>query len=309
MMETLQTTTPLVPGGPAWLTLPFALIGVGVLIALLILFIGARVAGSRRRAERALREQDAAYYVEEEIPTARRITPRPPEFADPVAAAPAYAPETEPLPEPSHFEGAPARQPEPWPLAEAPNPDAAPLDAAPAGLTAATEDPPVAAEGEKAFEPDFSDEPIAAPAPEEASPAALATDLAEPESGAAPEPARSDFAADEAPERAEAPEVSAWEAVAPDPAVETAPEPAPAPSVPDDLTRMKGVGPRLAERLNTVGVTSFAQIAALSTEEAAALDSKLGDFQGRLERDRWIDQAGYLASDDIAAFEETFGKL
>ncbi|NML07050.1 hypothetical protein HHL13_14770 [Sphingomonas sp. G-3-2-10] len=72
---------------------------------------------------------------------------------------------------------------------------------------------------------------------------------------------------------------------------------------------MKGVGPRLAERLNSVGVTSFAQIAALSPDEAAALDAKLGDFQGRLSRDRWIDQAGYLASGDIEGFEGTFGKL
>jgi predicted flap endonuclease-1-like 5' DNA nuclease len=72
---------------------------------------------------------------------------------------------------------------------------------------------------------------------------------------------------------------------------------------------MKGVGPRLAERLNTVGVTSFAQIAALTPEAAAELDSKLGDFQGRLERDRWIEQAGFLASGDTAGFEEKFGKL
>ncbi|MBO9713139.1 MAG: hypothetical protein J7495_09500 [Sphingomonas sp.] len=72
---------------------------------------------------------------------------------------------------------------------------------------------------------------------------------------------------------------------------------------------MKGVGPRLAERLNSVGVTSFAQIAALSPEDADALDAKLGDFQGRLGRDRWIEQAGLLASNDIAGFEEKFGKL
>ena len=86
------------------------------------------------------------------------------------------------------------------------------------------------------------------------------------------------------------------------------PEPEPAP-VADELTRMKGVGPRLADRLNSVGITSFAQIAALSPQEAAELDSKLGDFQGRLERDRWIEQAGFLAGGDIAGFEERFGKL
>jgi predicted flap endonuclease-1-like 5' DNA nuclease len=72
---------------------------------------------------------------------------------------------------------------------------------------------------------------------------------------------------------------------------------------------MKGVGPRLAERLNSVGVVSFAQIAALTPEQAHELDSKLGDFQGRLERDRWIEQAGLLAGGDIAAYEEKFGRL
>src|SRR5690606_20295615 len=96
------------------------------------------------------------------------------------------------------------------------------------------------------------------------------------------------------------------------PVVEAAPAPQPEPvaaPAADELTRMKGVGPRLADRLNGIGVTSFAQIASLSPAEAAELDSKLGDFQGRLERDRWIEQARFLAAGDIAGFEAVFGKL
>ena len=90
-----------------------------------------------------------------------------------------------------------------------------------------------------------------------------------------------------------------------------APEPTPKPAADttDDLTRMKGVGPKLAARLGELGITRFAQIAALDPAAAAALDAQLGNFQGRMARDRWIEQAGYLARDDRAGFEAAFGKL
>lgn len=97
---------------------------------------------------------------------------------------------------------------------------------------------------------------------------------------------------------------------APPPVAAPAPaEPAPVPVAADDLTIMKGIGPRLAERLNSVGVTSFAQIAALTPEAAAELDAKLGDFRGRLASDRWIEQARLLAAGDRAGYEAAFGKL
>jgi predicted flap endonuclease-1-like 5' DNA nuclease len=89
----------------------------------------------------------------------------------------------------------------------------------------------------------------------------------------------------------------------------TPPAPPAPPSGADDLTRMKGVGPKLAARLRELGVTSFAQIAALSPSEANALDAQLGSFQGRMGRDRWVEQAGYLARDDRAGFEAAFGRL
>ncbi len=93
------------------------------------------------------------------------------------------------------------------------------------------------------------------------------------------------------------------------PASLAASEPESAPAGADDFTRMKGVGPKLAERLNALGVTSFAQIAALTPEQAAALDAELGTFQGRIHRDRWIEQAGFLARGDTAGYEAVFGKL
>lgn len=78
---------------------------------------------------------------------------------------------------------------------------------------------------------------------------------------------------------------------------------------PDELTRMKGVGPKVAALLNENGVTRFDQIAALSDAEAAALDAKLGAFKGRIGRDQWIEQARLLAAGDTAGYEAKFGKL
>lgn len=78
---------------------------------------------------------------------------------------------------------------------------------------------------------------------------------------------------------------------------------------PDQLTRMKGVGPKLAALLNHEGFTRYEQLASLSDEEAAALDERLGNFRGRLARDRVIEQARLLASGDTATFEAQFGKL
>ena len=77
----------------------------------------------------------------------------------------------------------------------------------------------------------------------------------------------------------------------------------------DDLTRMKGVGPKLRARLAELGVTRFAQIAAWSDADLAAVDAQLGAFAGRAVRDGWVEQAGYLAVGDVAGFEARFGKL
>jgi len=78
---------------------------------------------------------------------------------------------------------------------------------------------------------------------------------------------------------------------------------------PDELTRMKGVGPKLAALLNQEGITRYEQLASLSDEEVAALDDRLGTFKGRLARDRVIEQARLLASGDTETYEARFGKL
>jgi predicted flap endonuclease-1-like 5' DNA nuclease len=78
---------------------------------------------------------------------------------------------------------------------------------------------------------------------------------------------------------------------------------------PDDLTRIKGLGPKAAAQLKLLGITRFVQLGALGTAESAALDEQMGVFRGRLERDRWIEQARYLARGDTTTFEKEFGKL
>lgn len=62
----------------------------------------------------------------------------------------------------------------------------------------------------------------------------------------------------------------------------------------DDLTRLVGVGPKLAASLAELGVTTFSQIAAWTPEELAEIDLKLG-LKGRAERDAWIAQAKRFA--------------
>lgn len=62
----------------------------------------------------------------------------------------------------------------------------------------------------------------------------------------------------------------------------------------DDLKKLSGVGPALEKKLLAAGITTFAQIAAWTDEDVAAMDEKLS-FKGRIEREGWIEQAKELA--------------
>lgn len=98
------------------------------------------------------------------------------------------------------------------------------------------------------------------------------------------------------------------------PAQEAASEPVVAPPAVTDpanapVSTLKGLGPKLATRLGELGITTVGQVAALSDDQARALDAQLGPFAGRMERDRWIEQARFLAAGDTAGFEQVFGRL
>ncbi len=75
------------------------------------------------------------------------------------------------------------------------------------------------------------------------------------------------------------------------------------------VTQLKGLGPKVAGRLAEQGIKTVGQIAALDADQAQALDARLGPFSGRMERDRWIEQARFLAAGDREGFEAVFGKL
>jgi predicted flap endonuclease-1-like 5' DNA nuclease len=101
----------------------------------------------------------------------------------------------------------------------------------------------------------------------------------------------------------------------PETASEPAPVPSPAPPPPasdlpaDNLTQIKGLGPKIAAILAGLGITRFAQIASWTDADIAAIDVQLGVFQGRITKDNWRDQAGYLAKGDTAGFEAKYGAL
>ncbi|QZH75584.1 MAG: hypothetical protein JY451_02935 [Erythrobacter sp.] len=77
----------------------------------------------------------------------------------------------------------------------------------------------------------------------------------------------------------------------------------------DDLSRIKGVGPKLVAILHDQGVTSFAQIAAWDDAAIDRIDARLGRFEGRIRRDDWVEQARLLAAEDLTGYEARFGKV
>ncbi len=63
----------------------------------------------------------------------------------------------------------------------------------------------------------------------------------------------------------------------------------------DDLKRIRGVGVLIEKKLNSMGVTSYAQVANWT---AADIDraSQVLDFRGRIERENWVEQARILSA-------------
>ncbi|RBO54388.1 50S ribosomal protein L21 [Rhodovulum sp. BSW8] len=62
----------------------------------------------------------------------------------------------------------------------------------------------------------------------------------------------------------------------------------------DDLKKLPGVGPAMEKKLHEAGITRFAQIAAWTNEQAAAMDSRLG-LKGKIVNDGWVALAKDLA--------------
>ncbi|MGI9401421.1 MAG: ATP-binding cassette domain-containing protein [Rhizobiaceae bacterium] len=77
-------------------------------------------------------------------------------------------------------------------------------------------------------------------------------------------------------------------------AVENRPPRMRKPAAPDDLKRISGVGPKLEQTLNGLGIYKYEQIAKWKKAERDWVDGYL-KFKGRIERDNWVAQAKQYA--------------
>lgn len=97
------------------------------------------------------------------------------------------------------------------------------------------------------------------------------------------------------------------------PAALPAPVPAPLLRAPDmpgsDVRQLKGVGDKFAQALAAVGLGSVAALAALEEGAVATIDTQLGVFNGRLRRDKLIEQAQLLCGGRTTEYEARFGKI
>lgn len=75
----------------------------------------------------------------------------------------------------------------------------------------------------------------------------------------------------------------------------------------DDLELIAGVGPKLAETLNSLGVHTFEQIANWQESDVERIDTHL-NFSGRIARENWIEQAKALAIGGRDEYVKVFGK-
>lgn len=66
------------------------------------------------------------------------------------------------------------------------------------------------------------------------------------------------------------------------------------PQVVDDLTQIKGIGPKLEKALNQMGIYNFAQISEFSAANLEWIAANLRVFKNRPTRDNWIQQANDL---------------
>jgi predicted flap endonuclease-1-like 5' DNA nuclease len=270
-MDSAPTSPPV--GAASYIFHDWTVIVLILIAVFAVLVIAGMIWGQKKARERHVVEEAAEERAEEVGTTLPPASPPPPTEAD--AGLPRDEPRPEPEPEtPRTPAPAPpvARDPEPQPLAA--------RELAPEPIAASVAEPePVAPTPEPVAKPVPTPKPVAdAPA----------------ESAAPPSP----------PEPVAAPP-------APSPSPSPTVTPAPAANVAGALalTTIKGLGPKVAAMLAERGITRVDQLAALSPDDASALDLQLGAFTGRMERDRWIEQAKLLAAGDTAAYEAEFGKL
>ncbi|TPJ69551.1 proton-conducting membrane transporter [Mesorhizobium sp. B2-7-1] len=73
----------------------------------------------------------------------------------------------------------------------------------------------------------------------------------------------------------------------------------------DNLRRLIGIGPVNERLLKGLGVTTYAQIAAWTADDVKRIEEVL-NFDGRIAREKWIEQAKLLAAGNEAEFARQF---
>jgi len=142
--------------------------------------------------------------------------------------------------------------------------------------------------------------PAASAAPKTAAPAAAAPSTPEP----SPAPEKAPPPAAPMPEPTPAPEPAPEPVATPQPAAAAPAGDADKPAMlsaareggPDDLKKIKGVGPKLEQLLHSMGIFHFDQVAGWTDKEIAWVDENLEGFKGRVTRDNWVAQAKTLAA-------------
>lgn len=71
----------------------------------------------------------------------------------------------------------------------------------------------------------------------------------------------------------------------------------------DDLKKISGVGPKLEEKLNNLGIYHFSQIESFTAEDIEKVDAEL-NFKGRIDREDWLGQAKILAAGGETEFSK-----
>ncbi len=71
----------------------------------------------------------------------------------------------------------------------------------------------------------------------------------------------------------------------------------------DDLKRISGIGPKNEDQLNSLGITTFAQIADWTSDNVKWVEGYLS-FRGRIGREDWVGQAKTLAGGEETDFSK-----
>ncbi|WP_136161943.1 hypothetical protein [Sphingomonas flavalba] len=75
----------------------------------------------------------------------------------------------------------------------------------------------------------------------------------------------------------------------------------------DDLTLIRGIDRDGEARLNAAGIHGYRAIEALSAEEEAALEGRLGFAPGRIANEQWREQAALLRAGKIDEVRARYG--